>query len=141
MSFGFSVGDFVTATTLIKDIVLCLKASGGSSSEYQELMLELDGLRLALTKIEHLQGNAEQIPAINSIKVAALNGSFVLRDFLHKLKKYQQSLEYGKSSGWVIDSSKKVRWELTMKTDVQNLRGYLVAHTSSLNMRLLTEGL
>jgi hypothetical protein len=141
MSFGFSVGDFVTATVLIRDIVLCLKASGSSSSEYQELMLELDGLWLASTKIEHLHGSAEQMPAINSIKVAALNCDFVLRDFLQKLKKYQQSLEHGKSSGWLIDSSKKVRWELTMKQDVQNLRGYLIAHTSSLNMRLLTEGL
>jgi hypothetical protein len=141
MSFGFSVGDFVTATMLIKDIVVCLKDSGGSSSEYQELMLELDGLRQALTKIEHLQGSAEQMPAINSIKVAAPNCDFVLRDFLQKLKKYQQSLEHGKSRGWVIDSSKKVKWELTMKNDVQTLRGYLLAHTSSLNMRLLAEGL
>jgi hypothetical protein len=141
MSFGFSVGDFISATMLIKDIVVCLKASGGSSSEYQELMLELDGLRLALTKIEYLQGSAEQMPAINSIKVAALNCDFVLRDFLKKLKKYQQSLEHGKSRGWVVDSSKKVEWELTMKQDVQTVRGYLLAHTSSLNMRLLTEGL
>jgi hypothetical protein len=141
MSFGFSLGDFSAATTLIKDIVQCLKASGGSSSEYQELMLELDGLRLALTKIEHLQGSAEQMPAINSIKAAALNRDFVLRDFLQKLKKHQQSLEHGKSNGWVVDSSKKVRWELTMKTDVQSLREYLMVYTRSLNMRLLTEGL
>jgi hypothetical protein len=47
MSFGFSAGDFLAAISLVNEIVTCLKASGGSASEYQELMLELDGLRLA----------------------------------------------------------------------------------------------
>jgi hypothetical protein len=35
MSFGFGVGDFLAAATLIKDIVVCFKDSGGSASEYQ----------------------------------------------------------------------------------------------------------
>ena len=141
MSFGFSVGDFLAAITLINDIVICLKASGGSASEYQELMLELDGLRLALTRIEHLKGSAKQTPAINSIKVAALNCKFVLDSFLTKLKTYDKSLEYGKTRGWAIDSAKKIKWELAMKTDVQELRTYLMMHASSLNIRLSTEGL
>jgi hypothetical protein len=141
MSFGFSVGDFITTISLINDIVTCLKASGGSASEYQELMLELDGLRLALTKIEHLEGGVEQTPAINSIKVAALNCKFVLDSFLTKLKTYGKSLEHGKTRGWAVDSAKKVKWELAMKNDVQELRTYLMMHTSSLNMRLSTEGL
>jgi hypothetical protein len=141
MSFGFSAGDFLAAISLVNEIVTCLKTSGGSASEYQELMLELDGLRLALTRIEHLKGSAEQTPAINSIKVAALNCKFVLDSFLMKLKKYDKSLEHGKTQGWAIDSAKKVKWELAMKTDVQELRTYLMMHTSSLNMRLSTEGL
>lgn len=48
MSFGFSVGDFVAAATLVKDIIVCLKDSGGSASEYQELMDELHGLQIVL---------------------------------------------------------------------------------------------
>jgi len=55
MSFGFSVGDFIAAGTLIKDIVTCLKDSGGAVSQYQELMRELDGLQHALDKIERLK--------------------------------------------------------------------------------------
>ena len=138
MSFSFSVGDFIAVATLIKDIVVCLKDSGGSASEYQELMDELHGLLLVLDKIEHLEGQTE---AITSIKVAALNCNFVLQDFRRKLEPYDKSLERGKTRGWIKDSTRKVRWELTMKTEVQNLRAYLLAHTSSLNMRLSIDGL
>ena len=55
MSFGFAVGDFLAAVTLIKDIVVCLRDSGGSASEYQELMDELHGLQIVLDKIDHLE--------------------------------------------------------------------------------------
>ena len=141
MSFGFSAGDFFAAATLIKDIAVCLKESGGSASEYQELMLELDNVRLALDKIEHLNVSEERQLATNAIKVAALNCQYVLRDSLTKLRKYKV-LEHGKDGGgWFRSSAKKVQWELAMKKDVQDLRAYLTAHTNSLNIRLVTEGL
>jgi hypothetical protein len=141
MSFGISVGDFLVAATFIKDIAACVKDSGGSASEYQELIDELHGLQLMLDKIEHLEGSTGQAEAIASIKVAALNCHFVLQDFQRKLEPYDESLDRGKTRGWAKDSTRKVRWELTMKTEVQNLRAYLLAHTSSLNMRLSIEGL
>jgi hypothetical protein len=141
MSFGFSVGDFLSAAILIKDIVICLKASGGSASEYQELMRELDGFQSALTGIEHLKASPEQTPTVNGIKVAALNCRYILRDFLTKLETYEKSLAAGKTRGWAVDSTKKIKYELAMKAEVQNLRTYLMMHMSSLNMRLLTEGL
>jgi hypothetical protein len=141
MSFGISVGDFLVAATFIKDIAACVKDSGGSASEYQELMDELHALLLALGKIEHLEGSSTQAEAITSIKVAALNCNFVLQDFRRKLELYDKSLDRGKTQGWAKDSARKVRWELTMKTEVRNLRAYLLADTSSLNMRLSIEGL
>jgi hypothetical protein len=141
MSFGFSVGDFLNTANLIKNIVTCLKASGGSASEYQELMRELDGLQSALEGIEHLKASPEQTPTVNGIKVAALNCQYILRDFSTKLEAYEKSLAIGKTCGWVVDSKKKIEYGLAMKVDVQNLRTYLMMHTSSLNTRLLTEGL
>lgn len=141
MSFGFSAGDFIAAATLVKDIVVCLKDTGGSASEYQELMLELDTLRLALDKIEHLNVSEERQLATNAIKVAALNCQYVLRDSLTKLRKYK-GLEHGTDGGgWIRSSAKKAQWEVAMKKDIQDLRAYLAAHTNSLNIRLVTEGL
>jgi hypothetical protein len=141
MSFGFSVGDFLAISQLITHIMSSLKASGGSASDYQELQLELLGLQLVLHKVEHLKGSPTQAPAINGIKVAALNCQFVLESFAEKLKKYEGSLEFGHSRGWVVDTAKKIKWEMAMKREVQDLRAYLLAHTSTLNMRISTEGL
>jgi hypothetical protein len=111
MSFGFSVGDFLHAANLIKDIATCLKASGGSASEYQELMRELDGLQSALTGIGHLKASPEQTPMVNGIKVVALNCQYMLRIFLTKLETYEKSLATGKTRGWAVDSAKKIKYE------------------------------
>jgi hypothetical protein len=38
MSFGFSVGDFIAVGSLILDIKNCLQDTGGSKSDFQELL-------------------------------------------------------------------------------------------------------
>lgn len=73
MSFGFSVGDFLAAGALITDIVTCLKDSGGAASQYQELMRELDGLQMALNKIEHLK----ETPGTHLLLVLVYSGPFL----------------------------------------------------------------
>ncbi|KAK4979449.1 hypothetical protein LTR66_010509 [Elasticomyces elasticus] len=70
MSFGFSAGDFIAATVLIKDVVQALR--GSAAFEYRELILELHGLELALKNIEYLQSPPGQESAVNAVKVAAL---------------------------------------------------------------------
>ena len=143
MSFGVSVGDFITVGRLIQDIVSSLRAS--SISEYHELILELHGLQRALNEIEHLKCHPSQEPAISGIKVAALMCQYPLDEFASKLKKFE-SLDLGQAGHaskfeklkmW----STKLRWGFCMKEEVTKVRGYLVAHVGSLNMRLITQGL
>lgn len=84
MSFGItfgSIGDFITVAGLIRQIVSSLQDNGGSSSDYQELIRELDGLQPALNEVEHLKGTPEQTPAINGIHCAALNCQYPLSEF------------------------------------------------------------
>jgi hypothetical protein len=171
MSLGFSLKDFLTVTNLIASINGSLKNAGGSPSDYQELVRELDLLQLALTDIEHLTGPPSELPSINAIKCAALNCQYVLDEFAGKLKKFEKSLgdRRGDSSSTLIespasspkdqqqgakqkralrkageklnDSVKKVEWEIFMKEDVRDLRAYLTSHVGSLNMRMITQGL
>jgi hypothetical protein len=54
MSFGFSVGDFIAAGKLISDIINSLSDVGGSKSEYQELVRELESLQFALRHLDKL---------------------------------------------------------------------------------------
>ena len=141
MSFGFSVGDFLSAGIPITEIIRSLKSAGGAASDYQELVRELHGLQRALDIIEHLEGAPHQENIINGLKVASLNCQFVLDGFAAKLRKFEASLEPGRSKGKVLDTAVKIRWSLMMKNDVKDLRAYLAGYTASLNMRLSIAGL
>jgi len=95
MSFGFSVGDFITVGRLIRQVISSLRAS--SISEYQGLILELYGLQRALDQIERLKCQAGQEAAVNAVKVAALMCQHQLDDFAGKLKKFD-SMDYNNGS-------------------------------------------
>lgn len=143
MSFGLSVGDFISVGSLVQDIVSSLRAS--SISEYRELILELHSLQRALHEIEHLKCHPSQEPAVSGIRVAALMCQYPLDEFAGKLKRFE-SLGTGKAEHEsrlekVRMWGKKLRWGFCMGEEVLKIRAYLVAHVGSLNMRLITQGL
>lgn len=137
MSFGFSVGDFIATCILIKNITSALHTS---TSEHQELLLELDGLQRALNEIEHLQADPQHEIEVNAVKVAALTCQYRLDDFAGKLRKYESLSRPTKASSaekaklWRL----KLQWGFSMEAEVQSLRAYLIAHVGYLNMRLTT---
>ena len=138
MSFGFSIGDFMAAGVIIKDIISALRTS--STSDYQELVLELHGLQRALDEIEHLQVGRQHETEVNAVKVAALTCQYRLDDFAGKLKKYESLGQVSKAGSaekaklWRL----KLQWGFSMEAEVQSLRAYLIAHVGYLNMRLTT---
>ena len=143
MSFGFSVGDFITVARLIGNVIHSLRTS--SITEYRELILELHGLQRALHEIEHLKCVPDQEASINGIKIAALMCQHPLDEFAMKLKKFDglgvdENRKLGKTEKLHL-WRKKLKWGFCMEDEVNMLRAYLVAHVGSLNMRLITQGL
>lgn len=138
MSFGFSIGDFIATSLLIKKIVTAL--SSASVAEYCELQLELEGLEHALDAVEHLQPAADEELAVDGLKVAALSCRYTLQEFHKKLEKYESLERIQKSKARDIGKlwTRKLQWGLTMQDEVRNLRAYLMAHVGFLNMRLAT---
>lgn len=100
MSFGFSVGDFITVGRLIQHVVSSLRAS--SISEYRELIFELHGLERALHEIEHLKCHPCQEPAVSGIKVTTLMCQYPLDEFAGKLRKFDDLImgTWGICQGW-----------------------------------------
>ena len=141
MSFGFSVGDFLTAGKLIADIVSSLRTCGGSAAEYQELMSELHSLEQALLNVERFLATEPPSLAMNTLKKAVLVCQYPLQEFYAKVSQFDASLGMGQSSGKVKDISRKLQWGWTKKEDVQKLRMYLSAHVETINMMLVTFGL
>ena len=143
MSFGFSVGDFLTVGKLIADIVTSLRTA--SIAEYRELICELHGLQRALHEIEYLKTTPNQEAAVNGIKFAALMCQYPLDDFCAKLKKFEGlGITAGKTRSRLETMklwTRKLQWGFCMKEEVEKLRTYIVVHVGSLNMRLITQGL
>lgn len=148
MSFGFSAGDFIAVGKLVTDIIFSLQA-GGSRSDYQELVRELDSLQRALEVIENLQCTPGKPKAFETLKSAALSCRHPLEKFKAKIEKYKHYLgiEPARLDGvtkkrrlkWLDmakDMGHKIKWELKMKKEAQNLRTYLMLHQGNLNMQL-----
>ena len=143
MSFGFSVGDFIAVTKLIRDIISSLRDVGGAAYEYQELMLELEGLQRALLEVDRLRSSTDT-PVVNAIKCIALSCKHPLNDFLKEVEKYKAGLACTGTSHSVSRTStviRKATWSLSKKEETQKLRTYLNAHVGSINILLGVEGL
>lgn len=141
MSFGFSVGDFIAVGKLIADITSCLKESGGSKSEYCDLVLELECLHKTLLHLDRLPSSQGNSRSVDSIKYAALSCRRPLEEFLGKLKRYEASLGPStKSSTWKTPVD-KVRFHLGARDEIRKMQSYLSVHAGTLNILLAEHGL
>lgn len=140
MSFGFSVGDFLAVGRVIKDITTCLQDVGGSKTEYQELVRELDCLNGALQQLDKQQSNKASTN-IDSIKYAALSCRRPLEEFLSKIRKYDKSIGVRAKGNVVKSTVGKLRWGLGQKDEVNKLQNYLNVHVGAINILLAEHSL
>jgi hypothetical protein len=141
MSFGISVSDFITVGKLIIDITSSLRNVGGSKSDYQELLRELECLHCALRHLDKLHQNGSSSTTLDSIKYAALSCRRPLEEFLCKVKKYEKTLGVRAKGGPLAGITDKVTWTFKQKDEVYKLQGYLNVHVGTINMLLAEHGL
>jgi len=141
MSFGFSVGDFITVAKIIADISSFLAESGGSKSEYQELLRELESLQHALIHLDKLQLGDSSSTNIDSIKYAALSCRRPLEHFLCKIKEYDKSLGVWGKDGRLKAVGNKLKWAYGQKDEIRKLQSYLNIHVGTINILLAEHGL
>ncbi|KAH7399797.1 hypothetical protein BKA64DRAFT_707484 [Cadophora sp. MPI-SDFR-AT-0126] len=138
MSFGWSAGDCFAALNLIVKVLSSLKELGGSRSEFQELLRELRGLKVALEHVDNL--HARRIAPSSKLielKSIALACQIPLEQFILKVNKYDKSLgSHPASHGRIIqNTTRKIQW-LGMKDDVNKLQHYLNTHIGTINILL-----
>jgi hypothetical protein len=145
--FGFSVGDCISVCLLIKDIIKALDSVHGSASEYQALTRELWALDRALLEVVSLQESVERgtgcTKEMNALFVTVgravqqCKGS--IESFLTKVKSYEGSLGSGNGNGGLWKGVRgKVSWALLRKDDLNKFRAEVNAHSSAVNMLLIT---
>lgn len=143
ITFG-AVGDIVSVSLLIKDLVKCLDESRGSSAEYQDVIRELWSLDHALLEVELLLRSCKQSVESSGLSEPANRCAEQCRkcisDFQHKVKRYGGALGRGGTGSLVRDTIVKVRWHVSMKDDLTKFRASIKAQTISLNLFLATAG-
>lgn len=140
MSFGFGVGDFIAVGTLVRDIVGSLQDAGGSKSEYQEILRELESLRRVLIHLDTLQPQGQNPTTINAIKFTALSCRIPLEEFLSKIRRYDKTLGTWSKLGSVRSVKDKLKWSLTHKDEIVKLQLYLSVHVGMINVSLAQYG-
>jgi hypothetical protein len=141
ITFG-SVGDVISISLIVKDLVKALDDSRGSAAEYQDVIRELWSLDRVLLEVEQLSRNSEQTIELYALWVTAKRATDECRrsieNFLEKIKKYEKSLG-GRTSGHTIRGvPMKIRWRLTQSDELEKFKAAINAHCSSLNMLLIT---
>jgi Fungal N-terminal domain of STAND proteins len=137
-AFGFSVGDFVNAITLVTEVIGALKDSAGSSAQFVELMKELYGLEIALLYVKATAVQPDQEPQLAAIKQSAAQCQATIDHFLQKNKKFQRTLRSGGSKNPSRDVLHKIEWALFKAEEINEFRAKLRGHTSSINMLLIS---
>ncbi|PMD18277.1 hypothetical protein NA56DRAFT_249305 [Hyaloscypha hepaticicola] len=136
--FGFSVGDFITGIQLVRDVITSLQASGGSSSEYQALAMELFSLERALLEVKALKSLDDQPEKLEALKCAASQCQHTIDRFMTKIHKFQSSLTaQGSGSRW-IDGLRKVQWAMCKKEDIATFKAEISGHAVAINLLVAT---
>ncbi|KAF2657517.1 hypothetical protein K491DRAFT_626399, partial [Lophiostoma macrostomum CBS 122681] len=136
MSFGFSIGDFIAVGKLIMDITACLRSVGGSKSEYQGVIRQLEYLEDALRKLDQLGQSDPSSPALDTIKKVGLGCQHTLQEFFKKVQKYEPSLGIWSKPSRVLGTGAKLRWTFKMKGELSNLQSHLATHVNTINLLL-----
>ncbi|CZR67156.1 uncharacterized protein PAC_17055 [Phialocephala subalpina] len=137
MSFGFSVGDFITAADLIAQVVSALREAGGSASQYQHITNKLGFLDRSLRDVNRLEPAEGLEATLEAIKTTALSCQLPLLEYLKNIRKYDKSLGPGQSFGVMKDVFLKMKWQVSKKLEAaMKLEAEIVAYLGAINLLL-----
>ena len=142
ITFG-SVGDIISVSLLVKDLLIALNDSRGSSAEYQALVRELYILDTALLQVEQLSRSHSTTPELQALCETAKQTVTKCRDsvaeFTARIKKYSRSLAAGGSGNILKDTARKIQWRASQKeAEIAKFRAELTGYSESINMLLAT---
>ena len=139
LTFG-SVGDIITLTIVIKDLIKTLDEAKGASAEYQEITRELCTLDRVLLQVECLARECEETVELNALHVDAHRIVDRCRQsvesFLDEIQKYDKSLRKGGSKNSRRDAFWKLRWRAARSNKVDRFRAEINAYCSAISIIL-----
>lgn len=138
VGFGFSVGDFLAALSLVGTVIDALRESSHASSSFRSLINELYALESALLRVKRLDLDDGHHVEKVALGQAASQCQRTIDAFYGKIRKYQPHLQQGGTDSKVKDAWAKIKWAVCKKDDLETFRAEIRGHTSSIEILLLT---
>jgi hypothetical protein len=141
ITFG-SVGDIISVSFLVKDLITALNDARGAPAEYQVLIQELLILDRTLLEVELMIRTHETTPELFALcetarqAVKACSGSVEkIRD---RIKSYGSTLSTNSTRNAITRGLDKAKWQISCKEDIVRFRAEITAQSHSIKMLLAT---
>lgn len=123
MSFGFSVGDFVAALTVLNNVRIALQDSNGASTSYREEISFLQALSLTVQHLDTLQ----LCPLDDHLSKNIQDHYKQLKEPIHAFvdgieNSYDGSLGWKTTAPKVLTAHRRIQWALSTSKKVRRLR-------------------
>lgn len=143
--FSFGVGDFLAVAKLtgkivseLKDVsLLCSRAlryitdlqqNGAATSRYQDLIIELESLERALSRLYSLKPAEHELVHLEAIRAAASACKRSLQSFLARIEKFEKRLGTGNAKGnGYKGAGRRIQFNVAFEEDVKELSLHLRA--------------
>ena len=136
-----SVGDIISVSLLVKDLLIAINSSRGAAAEYREVVQELCVLDIALLEVEKLARTHQATPeviALCEIAQRTVEKSRACVDrFTNRIKKYGSSLSSASSGDAFKRAARSVQWQLS-REEVDRFRAEIMSHSNAVQMLLAT---
>lgn len=107
-----SVGDIITVSLLVKDVVLALDDARGSTSEYQAIVRGLHILDISLLRVHQfvqVQHNCAKIEALHKTAQKTVESCNIsVSKFVRGINKYKRSLAVGGFGNVLKNTARKL---------------------------------
>ena len=114
--------------------------NGEAASKYQDLIIELESLERALSRLYTLKPAECKLVHLEAIRAAASACKRPLESFLAKIEKFDKRLgtQNAKNSQFK-GAGRRIQFNVAYEEDVKELRTTLASHVSKINLLLMTQ--
>jgi hypothetical protein len=124
---------------LCTKVAKALKDTSSAAAEYQQVVIELQGLQNVLARLAALEPTESNLQYVNAIRAAALANTLPLKDFLAKLKKFDKSMSPFASQKKNISLSgaaTQTEYALFMAEEVKKIRAVIYGNVIRIKLML-----
>lgn len=108
-------------------------------SEYQQVIIEIEGLQNALSRLAALEPTESNLDHVNAIRRMALACSLPMQEFQSKIEKYETDMSPFATGRSFRSAAKKAQYAVFMGSEVKTMRAMISGKVISINLLLGTD--